>query len=60
VLRPVGIAPEYGALTREFLAGIAEGGITHISESHARHTDYLAKLRKRLEEYLSILDIDLS
>ncbi|MBL7036980.1 MAG: DUF4838 domain-containing protein [Pirellulaceae bacterium] len=50
VLTPVGIAPEYGALAREFLARIAEGKITHISESHARHTDYLAKLRKRLED----------
>ena len=50
VLTPVGIAPEYGALAREFLARIAEGRITHISESHARHTDYLAKLRKRLED----------
>lgn len=50
VLTPVGIAPEYGKLAREFLARIAEGGITHISESHARHTDYLTKLRKRLED----------
>jgi hypothetical protein len=50
VLTPVGIAPEYGVLAREFLARIAEGGITHISESHTRHTEYLAKLRKRLED----------
>jgi hypothetical protein len=50
VLTTVGIAPEYGVLARKFLAGIAEGGITHISESHARHTDYLAKLRQRLED----------
>ncbi len=50
VLTPVGIAPEYGTLARKFLAGIAEGGITHISESHPRHTDYLATLSKRLED----------
>ena len=50
VLTPVGIAPEYATLAREFLAGIAEGKITHISESHTRHTDYLAKLHKRLED----------
>lgn len=50
VLTPVGIAPEYGELARKFLAGIEEGGITYISESHVRHTDYLAKLRKQLED----------
>jgi hypothetical protein len=50
VLTPVGIAPEYGELARKFLAGIAEGGITAISESHTRHTEYLAKLRKQLED----------
>ena len=49
VLTPVGIAPEYGKLAREFLARIAEGKITHISESHARHAAYLEQLRKRLE-----------
>ncbi|NLS93271.1 MAG: DUF4838 domain-containing protein [Planctomycetaceae bacterium] len=49
VLTPVGIAPEYGRLARKFLAGIAEGGITYISESHERHTDFLAKLNKQLE-----------
>jgi len=50
VLTPVGIAPEYAALTREFLARIAEGKITHISESQTRHDEYLANLRKRLED----------
>jgi len=50
VLTPVGIAPEYAALAREFLDRIAEGGITYISESHVRHTEYLANLRKRLED----------
>jgi uncharacterized protein DUF4838/glycosyl hydrolase family 67 len=50
VLTPVGIAPEYAELAHEFLARIDEGKITHISESHSRHADYLAKLRKRLED----------
>ncbi len=50
VLTPVGITPEYAALVREFLARIAEGGITHISESHARHSEFLAGLRKQLED----------
>lgn len=50
VLTPVGIAPQYAALAREFLARIEEGRITHISESHARHTEYVANLRKRLED----------
>ena len=49
-LTPVGIAPEYGELARKFLAGIEEGKITHISESHQRHADYVAKLRKELED----------
>ena len=49
-LTPVGIAPEYGELARKFLAGIEEGKITHISESHQRHADYVAKLRKQLED----------
>lgn len=50
VLTPVGIAPEYAALAREFLARIDEGRITHISESHTRHTEYLANLRQRLAD----------
>ena len=50
VLTPVGIAPEYGALGREFLARISEGKITHISENHTRHTERLARLQKRLED----------
>ncbi len=48
-LTPVGIAPEYGQLARTFLAGIAEGNITYISESHARHTDFVEKLKKQLD-----------
>ncbi len=50
VLTPVGIAPQYGALARQFLARVEEGQITAISENHTRHTEYLAALRKRLED----------
>jgi hypothetical protein len=48
-LKPVGLPGEYLELAREFLARIEEGKVTHISENHARHTEYLAKLRKQLE-----------
>ncbi len=49
VLTPVGIASEYGVLARKFLAGIAEGEISYISESHSRHTEFVAKLQELLE-----------
>jgi hypothetical protein len=48
---PVGLSPEYVVLAREFLARIAEGRITHISESHERHTDFVSKLRERIVGY---------
>jgi hypothetical protein len=55
-LVPVGIDPEYVRLARKFLAGLAEGKITHISESQARHAAFVEQLQNQLKDAPPISD----